>query len=78
AERIIKTMEILEVKPEETIYIGDIVFDITASQKANVRIISAGWDLKADTKELLKHNPDYFAYTVEDCYKILKGEIESD
>ncbi|MBQ4543832.1 MAG: HAD family hydrolase [Clostridia bacterium] len=77
AERIIKTMEILEVNPEETIYIGDIVSDITASQKANVRIISAGWDLKADRKELLKHNPDYFAYTVEDCYKILKGEIEN-
>lgn len=78
AERIIKTMEILEVTPEETIYIGDVVSDITSSREAKVRVISAGWDLKADRKELLKHKPDYLAYTVDDCFKYLKGEIEND
>ena len=74
-QRIIKTMEILGVLPEETVYIGDIVSDITASRKANIRVISAGWDLNTDTEELLRHNPDYLAFTVVDCFKYLKENL---
>ena len=44
---ILKALEILKVKPEEAIYIGDSLFDVDAAQKAKVTMVGVTWGARS-------------------------------
>ncbi|MHB1420166.1 MAG: HAD-IA family hydrolase [Bacillota bacterium] len=62
---ILKAMEILGVKPEETVYVGDSFYDLLAGQRAGVKIVGVTWGA-ATAEELQAHNPDLLANTWEE------------
>lgn len=52
-EPILKACEIIEVKPENTLYVGDHIRDIEAGKNANTRTVAAAWGyLNADEDPL--------------------------
>lgn len=44
--------------PENTLYVGDSLYDISAAREVGMRIASVGWASTADRHQLLVHNPD--------------------
>ena len=70
-EKIIeKVMQELGFKPEETMFVGDMVHDINAGKKAGVKTaaILTGYDSK---EKLEKANPLFILNTLEDIKKII-------
>jgi phosphoglycolate phosphatase len=56
----------------ESLMIGDTVFDIEGARKAGISVLSVGYGFA--TSELLKeNNPDYFTETVDDLSELLAG-----
>ena len=55
---LLKLMREKSLAPDELLYIGDAVSDAEASQRANVRCLSAAWAKSARIGELEKINPD--------------------
>ncbi|MHB1125406.1 MAG: HAD family hydrolase [Bacillota bacterium] len=62
---ILKALEILGATQEETVYVGDSVFDLVAGQRAGVKIVGVTWGA-ATAEELSTHNPDLLANTWEE------------
>jgi pyrophosphatase PpaX len=51
---ILKGLELLGIKPEEAIYVGDSFFDVDAAQHANVRMAAVSWGARnKDDLELM-------------------------
>jgi len=65
----------LHIKPENAIYIGDTVSDITAARSIGVPIFSAAWDRNADVEALKESKPDELFYTVNELYLFLKNNL---
>ena len=51
-EPIVKALELLGVRPEEAVYVGDALSDVDAAQKAGVRMAAVSWG--ARTREDLE------------------------
>lgn len=54
---ILKAIEIFNVKPKETIYIGDHENDIKAAKAANIKSCAVTYSMR--TKQMLFENPDF-------------------
>ena len=59
AEPIVKALNILKVKPEEAIYVGDDLLDIECARNAKVTDMLALWASSYLLDELLTFNPTY-------------------
>lgn len=46
-EPILKAMELIDAAPQETIYIGDSIYDLQSAQNSKVDFALAGWGAKA-------------------------------
>lgn len=66
-DMVIKGIEKLAANPDETIYIGDTIYDLQAAHAANVKFALAGWRTKK-TAEFEK--TDYDLHTPADLLKI--------
>lgn len=62
----------LELKPEECIYVGDMVEDIISARKAGMKSVAVSWGLHTRDK-LQEAKPDYLA----DSFKQLTDYIKS-
>ncbi len=70
-EPILKGCEKLDVLPENTVYVGDSVFDLEAGRRANTEICAVKYSVTPHEK-LLEFNPEYFVDTIEEFAKKLK------
>lgn len=73
-EGILKALKLLELQPEEALYIGDMWMDIRAAKSANCKAVSAGWDPLHDTFRAESENPDAWVATPEDFLAYLRLE----
>lgn len=62
----------LNVKNNESIYVGDTEVDIKTAKNAGVPVIAVSWGFR-DYDFLLKENPNYLINHVKDILKIIKG-----
>jgi HAD superfamily hydrolase (TIGR01549 family) len=65
-------IEQIGVKPEETIYVGDMVEDIQACRQVNMPVIAVTWGLHS-RKRLKAEIPDYIAETPEELMEYILG-----
>ena len=70
-EPLYKAMDYYNCKANEALYIGDGLFDVEATKRANVPIIAVTWGGTAK-KRLLEENPAYIADTWNDVEKIIE------
>ncbi len=69
---LIECMQTLNVKPEETVYIGDMDGDITAGRNANVKKVIAvtyGYHSHDKLKQL---NPDIIVHNTKDLLNVIE------
>lgn len=52
-EPVLKALEVLNLIPEQAIYVGDSLFDVDAAQQAGVRIIGVSWGARSKDDLLL-------------------------
>ena len=70
-EPLILGCERLGVLPEETIYVGDSIFDMEAAKNANCRLCGVKYTL-TDHKKILEYNPDFFVETIKELADYLE------
>lgn len=73
-EGINLAMKKMNVKPEETYYVGDAVMDILLSKASGAKPIAALWDDWARRDEMLKEGPVFMAEKPMDIWAWLKHE----
>lgn len=62
----------LNSKPEETLMLGDTMFDILCAKNAGVKSVLVGWQMAISEDELEgPDGPDFLIETPEDLFKIL-------
>lgn len=66
---LLNILEVLKVKPEESIYVGDTVEDIIMGKRAKVKLVIAVQSYFNEKEELLKTFPNYF---FENLWELLK------
>jgi len=65
----------LKSRAEESIMIGDSMYDILCARNAGVLSVLVGWAMAVtDEEKLGPDKPDYFVETAEDIVKLLDGE----
>ncbi len=69
-------MERSNTKPEELLYIGDAVSDVTACKEVGVPCLSVGWTPDAKLDELEQLNPGLLFHTVADMRAYILQAIE--
>ena len=72
-QRIKKVLKRYRLSPDEVLYIGDEVRDITACQSIHVDIASVTWGFD-DLLSLQEKNPTYLIHHVDELRTILLGE----
>ncbi len=75
-EGIRKIIDILGLKPDEVILVGDAVSDVKAGKEAGVKIISALWDSYGKEK-VIELKPDFVVYSVDELKKLLDELISA-
>lgn len=73
-EPVLLGCKLLGVKPAESIYVGDSIFDMEAGQKAGTKLCAVKYSL-TKPEQLLKFSPDYFVSTIEELADILEGNL---
>ncbi|MCX7942280.1 MAG: HAD family hydrolase [Dictyoglomaceae bacterium] len=68
-ESLFKILEILNLKPEESVYIGDTVGDIMMGKKAKVKLVIAIQSSFNKKEELIKNSPDFHFENLWDLLK---------
>jgi len=46
-EPLLKALEVLKVRPEQAVYVGDSLFDIDSAQRAGVHIVAVTWGARS-------------------------------
>ena len=65
----------LKSSPEESIMIGDSMYDILCARNAGVLSVLVGWAMAVtDEEKLGPDKPDYFVETADDIVKLIDGE----
>lgn len=67
---ILAAIKTLNVQPEDTVYIGDSIYDFQCARNAHVRFALAGWGAK-DNPEFSK--VDYYLANPEDLLNIIRN-----
>ena len=75
-ESIFKALEILKVKPERSVFIGDSPADIKAGQAAKVKTIAALYGFHG--KKLLESKPDFVVDDIKQIIPIVLGLKKSN
>jgi len=70
---VLKGCDILGVKPIDTVYVGDSVFDLVSGHAAGTKTCAVKYSLTSE-KELLSYNPDYFCQSILEFSKIIVKE----
>ncbi len=70
-EGILLAMKNLNVKPEDTFYVGDAVMDMVLTNAVGAKPIAAIWDSWANKDEMSKHNPAFIAERPLDIWSFL-------
>lgn len=70
-EMILRTLEYLDVTPDEAVMIGDSHNDIFAARAGGIKSCGVGYGL-GNLSDLKAAGPDFFAETVEELKKIFK------
>ena len=78
AAQLCELMEEHHLAPEEIIYIGDAVSDVTACRKAGVVCLSAAWASSARLKELNEVNPGLIFTSVSEMQHYLADKLSAD
>lgn len=73
-EPVLCGCERLGVLPEETIYVGDSVFDLEAGQAAKTRLCGVSYSV-TPKEELMKYKPDFFVDSISELSELL-GECK--
>lgn len=70
------TLEKLDAKPEESLMIGDSMFDIKCAHNAGMKAVLVGW-AEAVTEEDLNgpDAPEYFIRTAEELFDLLPDQV---
>lgn len=68
---LVKLLQDKELKPGQTVYVGDETRDIDAAKKAGVRVVAVSWGYNA-RKILKEQNPDYLVENPKDLVEILE------
>ncbi|MCS7202332.1 MAG: HAD family hydrolase [Dictyoglomus sp.] len=71
-ESLFKILDILNLKPEEIVYIGDTSGDIIMGKKAKVKLVIAIQSNFNKKEELLKNSPDFFFENLWDLLNFWK------
>ncbi|MGB9857640.1 MAG: HAD family hydrolase [Dictyoglomaceae bacterium] len=72
-EPLFKILEILNIKPEETVYIGDTTEDIIMGKRAKVKLVIAVHSCFDEKEDLMKASPDYFFENLFDLLSFWKN-----
>lgn len=67
---VLKALQVLQVKPEAAVMVGDSYFDLLSGRAAGVRVVAVTWGM-ATREELSKYQPDLIIDTWEDLKKYL-------
>lgn len=67
----------LQVSPEETLFIGDTVFDLTCGRSAGSRVAAVAWGAHLP-EDLRAMQPDYFFETPADLLEWIQNLPEAD
>jgi phosphoglycolate phosphatase/pyrophosphatase PpaX len=70
-----KVLHQFHLQPQETVYIGDTITDITAAKSVSVPIISAAWASTSDAKQQRAAKPDKVCLSVEELKEELLRRI---
>jgi len=70
-EGLLKIIEKWKIKPENTIFIGDMSTDVDAGKAAGVIMVCVASGL-AKREDLKEHNPDYLVDNVQELKKLLQ------
>lgn len=62
----------LGVLPEETIYVGDSIFDMQAGKNAGTKLCAVKYTLTAHEK-ILEYKPNFFVNSITEFAELLKG-----
>ena len=60
------------IKPEESIYIGDETRDIDAAKRSRVKAIAVSWGFNSQ-QILAEHNPDFLVHKPKELIDIIKN-----
>lgn len=69
-ESVFEIMDELELKPEETLFVGDSEVDVKTAVNAGIKSIGVLWGFKG-MDAFTEHKPDFFAEKAEDIIKII-------
>lgn len=72
-EPVLKALEQLGSKPEETIMVGDNHHDVEAGKNAGTKTAGVAWSIKG-RDYISSHNPDYLLETMSDLLPIVGVE----
>lgn len=64
-----------DLQPDEMVYIGDAVSDITACNEVGIQCLSAGWAESTDNEQLEKYNNGHVFYSVDSLRKYLLDSL---
>ena len=76
-DSVLHAMDLLRVKPEECVYVGDSDVDVVTAQNAGIPCISVLWGFR-DRKTLEESGAKYFCEKAEDLPALLEqivGEV---
>lgn len=69
---VYKAMEILGAVPEETVMIGDSIFDIMCAHNANIEVIQVSWGAALEHQQ--QDKPDYLVKDALEIIDIVSGK----
>jgi pyrophosphatase PpaX len=70
-EPVLKALTLLQVKPQDAIFVGDSIFDMLSGKRAGVKTGGVTWGM-ASREELSEIQPDLLLNTWQDLTKWLK------
>lgn len=72
---ILRALATLNIKPEDTAYVGDSPKDVISSRKAGVYAWGAAWLPSARPDKILENKPDAIFYTIDEFRTRLEQEF---
>ncbi len=64
----------MEIRPENSVYVGDAYKDVVSAHKAGVPCWSAAWFASANPSKILEYNPERIFYSVSE----MRSELEKE
>ena len=73
-DALFKAMELLNVSPDDVLYVGDSNVDVRFAHAAGVKVCGVEWGFRTK-EELLSEGADYIAKDAEELYRVIKNVI---